>query len=185
LALRAVARSHGELALDADLVFEHDMNEHGGGVEGILLPSVPTMPGRTRGGRVKRIGKRETTMIKAAALVASTVGVIFLASATHVQAQGRPSWCGSQESLNPAERTICQTRALWDLDYQMNIIYQSALQSVGGERSRLQRSQEDWVRVTRNGCNEDDDCLRDVYERRIAIVRSIDNRGSIEPNGIH
>ena len=84
-----------------------------------------------------------------------------------------------------AERTICATRSLWDLDYQLNIIYQSALSSVGAERSRLVRSQEDWVRVTRNGCNEDDTCLADVYERRIAILRSIDNRGSIEPNGIH
>jgi uncharacterized protein len=52
-------------------------------------------------------------------------------------------------------------------------------------RSRLVRSQEDWVRVTRNGCNEDDTCLTDVYERRIDILRRIDNRGSIEPNGIH
>ena len=41
------------------------------------------------------------------------------------------------------------------------------------------------MRVTRNGCNDDDICLTDVYQRRIAIVRSIDNRGSIEPNGTH
>lgn len=84
-----------------------------------------------------------------------------------------------------AERTICSTKSLWGLDDQLNTIYQSALKSVGGERARLVKTQEDWVRVTRNGCNEDDTCLADVYERRIAILRSIDNRGSIEPNGTH
>jgi uncharacterized protein len=120
-----------------------------------------------------------------ASLAAATVGLSLLASVGQAQAQGRPHWCNSQGGLNMAERTICATRSLWDLDYQLNIIYQSALNSVGSERSRLVRSQEDWVRVTRNGCNEDDTCLTDVYERRIAILRSIDNRGSIEPNGIH
>jgi uncharacterized protein len=120
-----------------------------------------------------------------ASLAAAAVGLSLLASVGQAQAQGRPHWCNSQGGLNMAERTICATRSLWDLDYQLNIIYQSALNSVGAERSRLVRTQEDWVRVTRNGCNEDDTCLADVYERRIAILRSIDNRGSIEPNGIH
>jgi uncharacterized protein len=118
-------------------------------------------------------------------LAVSAVGVSLLASIGPGQAQSRPHWCESQESMNMAERTICRTKSLWGLDDQLNLIYQSALKSVGGERARLVKTQEDWVRVTRNGCNEDDTCLADVYERRIAILRSIDNRGSIEPNGTH
>jgi uncharacterized protein len=119
------------------------------------------------------------------AVVVAAIGVSLVASVAPVQAQSRPHWCSSQGSMNAAERTICATRSLWSLDDQLNIIYQSALNSVGNERARLVRSQEDWVRVTRNECNDDDTCLRDVYDRRIAIVRSIDNRGSIEPNGVH
>jgi uncharacterized protein len=87
--------------------------------------------------------------------------------------------------LNAAERTVCNTQSLWPLDEQLNLIFESALKSVGKERARLEKSQADWVRVTRNGCNGDDICLQDVYQRRIDIVRSIDNRGSIEPNGTH
>jgi uncharacterized protein len=104
------------------------------------------------------------------------------ASAPEARAQGRPAWCGSQASMNLAERTICETRSLWDLDDQLNIIYRGALHSVGAERARLQRSQQDWVRVTRNGCNGDDICLTDVYERRIDVVRRIDNRGHMNPH---
>ena len=110
------------------------------------------------------------------------VGTIFLGSAAAAQAQGRPSWCSSQASFNLSERTICETRRLWDLDDQVNIIYEGALKSVGGERARLQRSQQDWVRVTRNGCNADDSCLEDVYMRRIDVLRRIDNRGHLNPN---
>lgn len=124
-------------------------------------------------------------MTKSLLIAVLAVAVSLQTSAAEAQTQGPPTWCASQESQGLAERTICATRNLWNLDYQLNIIYQSALKSVGKERARLQQSQVDWVRVTRNGCNEDDDCLRDVYERRIAIVRSIDNRGSMAPNGTH
>ena len=124
-------------------------------------------------------------MTKAWLVAAAAVSLSALTFTAEAQAQGRPSWCVSPKNPNAVERTICATRSLWDLDYQLNIIYQSAVKSVGTQGPRLQRSQADWVRVTRNGCNDDVGCLRDVYERRIAIVRSIDNRGSIEPNGIH
>jgi uncharacterized protein len=114
-------------------------------------------------------------------LLALSTGAFLVASMVGAQAQGRPSWCNSQ-NLNLAESTICATQTLWDLDYQVNIIYQSALNSVGSERPRLQRSQQDWVRVTRNGCNADDSCLEDVYGRRIDTLRRIDNRGHMNPN---
>ena len=128
-------------------------------------------------------------MTKASLIAAAVLGVLVLASApqaqTPAQAQARPPWCSTQKSLNAAERTICASQSLSQLDNQLSMIFTSALKSVGKERARLQKSQADWVRVTRNGCNDDDICLAEVYQRRIAIVRSIDNRGSIEPNGIH
>lgn len=71
---------------------------------------------------------------------------------------------------------------MWDKDYQLTIIYEGALNSVGREMSRLQHSQQDWLRVTRNGCNADDTCLDDVYDRRIDTLRRIDNRGFMNPN---
>lgn len=132
-------------------------------------------------------------MTKASLIAAAVLGVLVLASApqaqtpaqAQAQAQARPPWCSTQKSLNAAERTICASQSLGDLDNQLSLIFASALKSVGKQRARLQKTQADWVRVTRNGCNDDDTCLTDVYQRRIAIVRSIDNRGSIEPNGTH
>ena len=124
-------------------------------------------------------------MTKASLIAAAVLGVLLLASATQAQTPARPAWCSTQKNLNAAERTICASQSLSQLDNQLSLIFASALKSVGKERARLQKSQADWVRVTRNGCNDDDICLTDVYQRRIAIVRSIDNRGSIEPNGIH
>jgi hypothetical protein len=123
-----------------------------------------------------------TTMKKSFLFLVSAAAVSLFGSGTDAQAQGRPSWCRSQGSLNLAEETVCSTRRLWDKDYQLTLIYQSALDSVGGERSRLQRSELDWLRVTRNGCNSDDICLEEVYDRRIDTLRRIDNRGYMNPN---
>jgi uncharacterized protein len=124
----------------------------------------------------------KATMKKAFLFLVSAAAVSFFAAGMEAQAQGRPSWCRSQESLNLAETTVCSTRRLWDKDYELTIIYRGALDSVGPERSRLEHSQQDWLRVTRNGCNSDDTCLDDVYDRRIDTLRRIDNRGHMNPN---
>lgn len=121
-------------------------------------------------------------MTKGKLILVLATSTLFFGSWAEAQAQGRPSWCASQGSLNVAERTICESQKLWNLDYQLNIIYQGALNSVGAEKARLQNSQQDWVRVTRNGCNSDDTCLEDVYDRRISVLRRIDNRGHMNPN---
>jgi len=118
-------------------------------------------------------------------IAASAAGFFAFAMQAQTEAQARPAWCGTQKEMNAAERTVCADASLGALDDQLTMIYESALKSVGSERAKLQKTQEDWIRVTRNGCNDDNTCLRDVYDRRISIVRSIDNRGSIEPNGTH
>jgi uncharacterized protein len=120
-------------------------------------------------------------MSKSKQILALAVTAGLFGSVVGAQAQGLPSWCNSQESTNLSERTICATRALWIIDDQLNVLYESALTSVGAERPRLQQSQRDWVRVTRNGCNSDDTCLADVYGRRIDVLRRIDNRGHMNP----
>ncbi len=122
-------------------------------------------------------------MSKAFLIAVCAIGSLM--SAAPADAQSRPSWCSTQKNQNAAERTICAKQDLWPLDAQLSLIFASALKSVGKERGQLQKSQADWIRVTRNGCNDDDSCLQDVYQRRIDIVRSIDNRGSIAPNGTH
>jgi uncharacterized protein len=125
--------------------------------------------------------KEYRDMSKSKPILALAVTAGLFGSVVGAQAQGLPSWCNTQESTNLSERTICATRALWIIDDQLNILYESALTSVGAERPRLQQSQRDWVRVTRNGCNSDDTCLADVYGRRIDVLRRIDNRGHMNP----
>jgi uncharacterized protein len=115
-------------------------------------------------------------------VLALAAGASLLVGVTAAQAESRPSWCRSQGSLNLAEQTVCDTPRLWGLDYQLNIIYRGALSSVGSQRGRLEASELDWLRVTRNGCNADDSCLDDVYARRIDVLRRIDNRGYMNPN---
>ena len=124
-------------------------------------------------------------MSRAFFIAASAAGLFAFAMQAQTEAQARPAWCATQKEMNAAERTVCADASLGALDDQLTMIYESALKSVGSERAKLQKTQEDWIRVTRNGCNDDNTCLRDVYDRRISIVRSIDNRGSIEPNGTH
>ena len=83
----------------------------------------------------------------------------------------QPEWCDSQDKQNRTERTICGSQELWELDNRLNGYYRQALHN--GDTT--QSAQRDWVRVTRNGCGGDEECLIDVYRRRINAIRPLGN----------
>jgi hypothetical protein len=85
------------------------------------------------------------------------------------ESQDRPSWCTSQEKLNLAERTICDSPTLSALDNQLGKAYKPALRS--GETNRAEERQ--WVGA-RDGCRDDQGCLRALYDSRIGKIRAQD-----------
>ena len=74
-------------------------------------------------------------------------------------AGNRRPWCGASR-LNAAERTICASDTLSNLDAAMEAVY-GALRAAPGDRS-----QNDWL-VRRNDCGADDACIAAAYLRRI------------------
>ena len=118
-------------------------------------------------------------MIRSAVVLALAVSALSLGPGVSAWAQNHPSWCDEQASLNAAERAVCGSRSLWLLDDVLNNAYQSASRAVGGQRAELVQSQRDWVRVARNGCGPDIQCLTAVYERRIEVLEAIARRGAM------
>ena len=75
-----------------------------------------------------------------------------------VQGDRRP-WCGASR-LNAAERAICASDTLANLDAAMEAVY-GALRAAPGDRS-----QNDWL-LRRNECGGDEACIAAAYLRRI------------------
>ena len=73
-------------------------------------------------------------------------------------AERRP-WCGASR-LNAAERTVCDSDTLANLDAAMEAVY-GALRAAPGDRS-----QNDWL-LRRNECGDDEACIAAAYLRRI------------------
>ena len=71
----------------------------------------------------------------------------------------RRPWCGAAR-LNAAERTICGSDTLSNLDAAMEAVY-GALRAERGDRS-----QNDWL-TRRNDCGNDEACIAAAYLRRI------------------
>ena len=80
------------------------------------------------------------------------------APAPVIQDDRRP-WCGAAR-LNAAERTICGSDTLANLDAAMEAVY-GALRAAPGDRS-----QNDWL-IRRNECGADEACIAAAYLRRI------------------
>ena len=109
-------------------------------------------------------------MIKRGLVLALTAGALLLGAAAPTWAQSRPSWCGEQGNLNPAERTVCTNRTLWALDANLNTAYQTALRKAGRQRAQLVQDQARWLRGKRNGCGANAPCLMGVYSDRIVTL---------------
>jgi uncharacterized protein len=114
-------------------------------------------------------------MIKRSLILALTAGAFCVVLSAPTWAQSQPSWCGSQDTLNPAERTVCARRTLWGLDENLNAAYQDALRRAGRHRSELVRDQASWIRGPRNGCGANVSCLSRVYSDRIVTLGDLYN----------
>lgn len=77
-------------------------------------------------------------------------------------AHRKPSWCNTQDSLNRAERTICDSALLSDLDFRLNAAYRGSDVSTDSQRR--------WI-ARRNDCGSSESCLVRVYEERIRELR--------------
>ena len=64
-------------------------------------------------------------MARSALVLACVVGALIAISDGKALAQSPPPWCNTSGRLNPAERTICYTRSLWNLDDTLNLSYRS------------------------------------------------------------
>jgi uncharacterized protein len=70
-----------------------------------------------------------------------------------------PSWCNSQDTFNRAERTVCDSALLSELDLKLSEVYQRSNASIESQRR--------WV-ARRNDCGSSERCLASVYEERIS-----------------
>ena len=92
-------------------------------------------------------------MTRSNVTLVAAIGGFLLASGYAASAASKPGWCTTQHDFNSAERTICATPSLWELDHQLNVAYQAALQSKqGAQRTELQNGQRHWLSSTRNAC---------------------------------
>lgn len=123
---------------------------------------------------------REIRMTKIKPMLCGAAAVIAVSCVSSAPARAqdsKPSWCGSQASLNLAEQTICSTRSLWIIDNQLTLIYNGAIKDFDAiNKAKLEQSEKDWI-VQRDACNTNIVCLTNQYQNRIELVRDYDNKG--------
>jgi len=70
-----------------------------------------------------------------------------------------------------AEKTVCNTKQLSNLDELLDASFKKALASTNAQ-SALKAAQTDWLVMERDTC-EDVDCLKSVYTSRIAVLNEM------------
>ncbi|HEV7778889.1 MAG TPA: lysozyme inhibitor LprI family protein, partial [Luteibacter sp.] len=74
------------------------------------------------------------------------------------------------KAASPVEKLICGDQDVSRLDTQLQGTYQTALGAVdASSKDRLVKEQRNWIRYTRNIC-QDEACLGDAYKARIAVL---------------
>ena len=120
-------------------------------------------------------------MVRSGLVLASTVGAMMAVAVGAASAQSTaPPWCSEGGSKNPAERTICRTEALWNLDDTLNLSYAFAHDRLpAAQKKILESSQANWLRETRNACATDVACLAREMRARMSTLDDINNRGHL------
>jgi len=78
-----------------------------------------------------------------------------------------------QKASNGAERLICSSQQLAELDVQLNQTYRDYLASLeAGQRSESKKEQGNWVRQVRNACASVD-CMAQAYQARIDEMQAV------------
>lgn len=74
------------------------------------------------------------------------------------------------KATRPAEKMVCASPELSQLDAELQEAYAGALAHVEREsRTSLIKEQRDWIAYVRNACR-DKECLRSVYRSRISLL---------------
>jgi uncharacterized protein len=116
--------------------------------------------------------------MRTALVLAALSGAILAVATLPASAQVRPDWCGEQSRKNDAEWTICNTRALWDLEDNLNNSYRVAMRELPpSQQGILKSSQSSWLTETRDVCGSDVACLRAAYRGRINTLQDVASRG--------
>jgi uncharacterized protein YecT (DUF1311 family) len=98
---------------------------------------------------------------------------VLTAPAQPVQ-PAQPAWC-LDKNLKPDELRVCSTQALWALDNQLNELFQAVLKMTApDELAALQADKNTWLRE-RGGCVQDENCLLEKYQERIAYYNKLKN----------
>jgi uncharacterized protein len=86
--------------------------------------------------------------------------------------QARAASFDCAKAVTPAERTICSSRSLSDLDVEMATLWTVArlLPMAMGSRGAQMDEQMDWT-ARRNACRDDSLCLADAYRVRVKQLR--------------
>lgn len=104
----------------------------------------------------------------------ATTEVSALAQPVPAETEGMfsPSF-DCQKASNGAERLICSSQQLAELDVQMSQTYRDYLGSVeAGQRSETKQEQGSWVRQVRNACASVD-CMASAYQARIEEMQAV------------
>ena len=79
--------------------------------------------------------------------------------------------CAKAET--PDEKTVCDTRALNDLDVEMAVRFDILKDLLPmGNRTKMQDDQEAWLK-DRRACGTDVACLTAAYEGRLMVLRGV------------
>ncbi|WP_202594191.1 lysozyme inhibitor LprI family protein [Frateuria defendens] len=75
------------------------------------------------------------------------------------------------KAATPAEKTICKSAALSELDSHLQSTYQAALEAAApASKPALVKEQRNWIRYVRNIC-EDETCLGAAYQARTDLLK--------------
>jgi uncharacterized protein YecT (DUF1311 family) len=139
------------------------------------------------GGRLQnRTAARFAIVILALAIAASAVAVLYSGPAPQASlplqpadskevpaVSSQPEWCLKQ-NLKPDERRICASQALWKLDNEQAALYQTAAKMAAPDKlAALRDGQNIWIRDTRGGCLQDENCLQAKLRERIAYFNKL------------
>jgi uncharacterized protein len=115
---------------------------------------------------------RKSAAVAALAFAAFVLG--FIAGGPADAADYAPLNCATAKS--PAERAICHSYALGQLEARMATLYEWTTSLVAmGQRGDIEDAQRAFIK-TREACGAKVDCIRSVYDARIKQLEAVMKR---------
>jgi uncharacterized protein len=97
----------------------------------------------------------------------------------------KPVWCSIARKI--VERRICKNPKFWEKDKELVRVYNKALNSASrAEKRELKRSQKRWWQDRNKKCEiESDECILQMYQQRINMLKSRDFYDSNNQEVVH